>query len=135
MYATLIMIPKEQLQDKADRMNKYLQEKASDEPNDIIDRINNLSVLISQSGEYLAAANYYKDALISSEIMRVMKEGIIDKLSMTAINKLVNSLAKEESFLVNQLDRINSAGVHQLDGLRSVLSYRKIEFSALSYIK
>ena len=129
------MIPKEQLQSKADSMNAYLQEKASDEPNDIIDRINNLSILISQSGECLAAANYYKDTLIHSEIMKIMREGMVDRLSATALNKLVNALAKEESYLVNQFDRINSAAVHSLDGLRSVLSYRKAEFSTLSYAR
>lgn len=129
------MIPKEKLQPKADSMNFYLQEKSSDEPNDIIDRINNLSILISQSGECLAAANYYKDTLIHSEIMKIMREGMVDKLSATALNKLVNALAKEESFLVNQFDRINSAAVHQLDGLRSILSYRKTEFATLSYQK
>lgn len=129
------MIPKEQLQDKADRMNAYLQDKASDEPNDLIDRINNLSILISQSGEYLAAANYYKDTLINSEIMKIMREGMVDRLSATALNKLVNALAKEENYLCMQFDRINSAAVHQLDGLRSILSYRKTEFSTLSYGK
>ncbi len=129
------MIPKEQLQPKADAMNLYLQDKANDEPNDIIDRINNLSILISQSGEYLAAANYYKDTLIHSEIMKIMREGMVDRLSATALNKLVNALAKDESYLVNQFDRINSAAVHQLDGLRSILSYRKQEFSTLSYAR
>lgn len=116
-------------------MNAYLQEKANDEPNDIIERINNLSILISQSGEYLAAANYYKDTLIHSEIMKIMREGMVDRLSATALNKLVNALAKDESFLVNQFDRINSAGVHQMDALRSVLSYRKTEFSSLNYTR
>ena len=129
------MIPKIDLQNKADKMNQYLQDKPSDEPNDIIERINLLSVLISQSGECLAAANYYKDTLIHSEIMKIMREGMVDRLSATALNKLVNALAKDESFLVNQFDRINSAAVHQLDGLRSVLSYRKTEFSTLSYAR
>jgi len=129
------MILKDQLQPKADAMNAYLQEKANDEPHDIIERINNLSILISQSGEYLAAANYYKDTLIHSEIMKIMREGMVDRLSATALNKLVNALAKDESFLVNQFDRINSAGVHQMDALRSVLSYRKTEFSSLNYTR
>lgn len=129
------MIAKIDLQNKADRMNQYLQERSSDEPNDIIERINTLSVLISQSGECLAAANYYRDTLIHSELMKIVKDGVADKLSATALNKLVNSLAKEENYLVNQFDRINASGTHQLDALRSVLSYRKTEFSTLNYGK
>ena len=129
------MIAKEQLQPKADAMNGYLQEKSGDEPNEIIDRIQNLSILVSQSGEYLAAAKYYHDSLIHSELMKAIREGYNDKLTASALNKLVNALAKEESFLVNQFDRINSSATHQLDGLRSILSYRKTEFSSLNYTK
>lgn len=125
------MIPKEQLQPKADKMNAYLQEISNSEPNDIIDRIEKLSILMSQSGDYLAAAKYYRDALIHSEIMKIMREGMVDKLSATALNKLVNALAKEENFLVNQFDRINAAATHQIDGLRSILSYRKAEMQLM----
>ena len=129
------MIAKDQLQPKADAMNAYLQKPSGSDPNDLIDRIENLSIMISQSGEYLAAAKYYHDSLIHSELMKVVKDGYVDRLTATALNKLVNALAKEESYLVNQFDRINSSAVHQLDGLRSVLSYRKSEFSTLSYGK
>lgn len=129
------MLSKEELKTKAEKMNAYLQEKPGSEPNDIIDRIENLSVLISQSGEYLADAKYHHDTIIHSEIMASLKNGYMDKLSMSAINKFVNALAKEENYLVNVFDRINSAGVHQMDSLRSVLSYRKAEFSTLSYGK
>jgi hypothetical protein len=129
------MIAKELLQPKADAMNAYLQERSGNEPNDLIERLENLSVLVSQAGEYLAAAKYYHDVLIHSELMKCIKEGYMDKLTATALNKLVNALAKEESYLVNQFDRINSSAVHQIDGLRSILSYRKTEFSTLNYTK
>lgn len=129
------MIPRDKLQAKADSMTAYLNEKSGSEPNDIIERIELLSVLISQSGEYLAAAKYYQDALVHSEIMKTIKEGYSDKLTATALNKLINSLAKDENYLVNQFDRINSAAGKQLEGLRSILSYRKTEFSTLGFIK
>lgn len=129
------MLSKEELQIKAVKMNAYLQEKPGSEPNEIIDRIENLSVLISQAGEYLADSKYLQDSVIRSEIMDSLKSGFMDKLSMSAINKLVSALAKEENYLVNVFDRINSSGVHQMDSLRSVLSYRKAEFSTLSYGK
>lgn len=127
------MKAKEELLEKAKKMQAYLEQKAGSEPNDLIERIENLSVLISQSGDFLAEAKYMQDSLISSEIMKAIKEGYNEKLSATALNKLINSLAKEENYLVSLFDRINSAAVHQLDGLRSILSYRKTEFSTLSY--
>ena len=129
------MINKDELKEKADKMTTYLQIKAGSEPNDLIERIEMLSILISQSGECLAAAKYYQDMIISSSIMAVIKDGYSDKLGLSTMNKFVNSLAKEENFLATQFDRINSSAVHQLDGLRSILSYRKTEFSTLSYGK
>jgi hypothetical protein len=121
------------LTEKADAMNKYLQTQGKGEPEDIIERIELLSIMISQAGEYLAIAKHKQDSVVSSEIMKAVKEGYLDKLSATVMNKLVSALAKEENYLVNQFDRINSSGVHQLDALRSVLSYKKAEFSALNY--
>ena len=129
------MIPKENLQAKADSMSAYLQVKSGSEPNEIIERMENLSVMIIQAGDCLADAEYYRDSVISSETMKVIKEGYVDKVSMTVINNLIKALAKEENYLVKQFDRINSAAVHQLDGLRSILSYRKQEFATLSYGK
>ena len=129
------MIPKKDLQNRADRMNEYLQAKCGSEPDDILQRIEYLSVLISQSGECLAAAKYYHDVLVHSELMNIIRDRMADSLSATVLNKFVNALAKEESYLVKQFDRINSSAVHSLDGLRSILSYRKTEFSSLNYTK
>jgi hypothetical protein len=127
------MKTKEELLEKAKRMQAYLEEKPGTEPNEIIEKIENLSILISQSGDLLSQAKYIQDSVISSEIMNALKEGYQDKLTATGLNKLINSLAKEENYLVNLFDRINAAATHQLDGCRSILSYRKTEFSALNY--
>lgn len=128
-------LTKDQLKEKAEKMQKFLSEKPGNEPNEIIERIELLSVLISQSGEYLAATKFLQDQLIHSEIMKAITEGYNEKLSASALNKFINALAKEENFLVNSFDRINSAAVHQLGGCRTILSYRKTEFATLSYGK
>lgn len=127
------MLSKEELKTKAEKMNAFLQLEVGSEPNDIIDRIEKLSILLSQSGEYLAQAKYLQDTITSSEIMKIIKEGYVEKSSITTVNKLINSLAKEENFLVNSFDRINSAAGKQSMGLVTVLSYRKAEFSTLNY--
>ena len=121
----------QQLQDKATAMNKYLQEKCGSEPNDIIQRMEYLSIMISESGELLAKAKYNQDMTIHSETMKVIKEGFIDKMSITTINNLIKALAKDDNYLVNQFDRINSAAAKQLDSLRSILSYRKSEMTLI----
>lgn len=127
------MKTKDELLKKAQAMQGYLEERPKQEPNDVIKKIENLSILIAESGDCYSQAKYLQDSVISSEIMKALKEGYQDKLTATGLNKLINSLAKEENYLVNLFDRINAAATHQLDGCRSILSYRKAEFSTLSY--
>lgn len=120
---------REQLKEKIQKFNSFLQEKPGSEPNDIINRIELLLILISQSGECLAHAKYNVDTLVHSEIMKVLKEGYSEQLSPSVLNRFIQALAKDDTIIVNQLDRINAAATHQMDGLRSILSYRKSEMN------
>ena len=121
------MLTKEQLQDKADKMLAYLEKKAGSEPNDIIERLENLNVLLTQSGQCLADAKYHQDMIVNGAIMEAVQKAYEEKLSPSVINKFVTTAAKDFNYLVNLFDRINSSAVHQIDSLRSMLSYRKSE--------
>ncbi len=125
----------EELNSKAEKMQAFLQIKGGSEPNDIIDRIEKLNILMAESGELLSVAKYNQDQVISSEVMKVIKEGYSEKLSAMTLNKFITALAKEQNYLVNVFDRINASAVHQLDAARSVLSYKKTEFSTLNYTR
>jgi predicted metalloendopeptidase len=124
---------KEQLTEKAEKMQTFLEIEPSDDLNEMVERIHHLGILISQSGKMLADAKYYKDTLVNDAIMQALKQSYEERLSASTINKYVETAAKESSYLVNWIDRINSTATHQLDGIRSVLSYRKAEFSTLNY--
>ena len=120
---------KEELLLKADKFQKYLEEKTGSEPNDLITRAENLSILIAQSGQCLADAKYLQDTVINGAIMEAIQKFYSDKLSPSTVNKFVTTAAKEANYLVNWLDRINATATHQLEGIRSILSYRKAEMS------
>lgn len=119
----------DELKEKAKRMQEFLEKKSGPEPNDIIDRAENLMVLIAQSGQCLSDAKYLQDIAIGSAIQKSINLEFDKKLTPSTINKYVSAEAKEFNHLVNTFDRINSASTHQLDGLRSVLSYRKSEMN------
>jgi cell division septum initiation protein DivIVA len=121
----------EQLTDKAEKMQKFLNEQSNSEPNDIIERLEKLNILVSQSGKMLADAKYYKDTVVNGAIMQSLQQAYNEKLSTTTINKFVETAAKEQSYLVNWIDEINSAAGKQLDSLRSILSYRKEEMKII----
>ena len=119
----------EQLKETAERMQAYLEKKPGTEPNDLIERAENLNVLIAQSGSCLADAKYLQDIVVNGAIMEALQKAYEERLSPSTINKFVTTAAKDQNYLVNFFDRINSSAVHQLDSLRSILSYRKAEMT------
>lgn len=123
------MLTKEQLQDKAEKFQKFLETKPGSEPNDLIDRAENLAVLIAQSGQCLADAKYLQDTVINGAIMEALQKAYEERLSPSTINKWVITAAKEFNYLVNWLDRINATATHQLDAIRTLISYRKAEMT------
>jgi len=123
----------EQLEKKATDMSAFLEVEPSDEIEEMISRVHLLGILISQSGKLLADAKYHRDGEIETAIKYVLKDISDSRLSATAINKYIESKAKDKSYLVNILERINKTATHQLDGLRTIISYRKQEYSTLHY--
>lgn len=125
------MLSIEQLKDKAVSMQAFLEKPYKVEPEDLIERIGLLGILISQSGQCLADAKYFQDQCVNGVIMEAIQKAYEEKLSPSTINKFVTTAAKEFNYLVNTFDRINSSATHQLDGIRTVISYRKSEMASL----
>ena len=109
-------------------LQSYLEITTTSNPIEIQERLSELMVYLARSSELLAIARKElrkkKSAEIAKTIIAVAKE---TNLSSKVQNQLLESIAEEEAFLVDWLDRINSTIVHQIDGLRSLLSYAKEE--------
>jgi len=115
------------LLEEAEMIQSYLEtEYSSDNVSGIKERIRTLSAYLARSGNMLADAKLLYRRKVTSEIantiIAIAKENC---LSAKAQNALVDSIAANEAFLVDKLDRINSSCVHQIDALRSILSYEK----------
>jgi hypothetical protein len=119
----------DELKIKADKMQSFLEQKSSDQEEGLIDRLELLQVLLAQSGNYLAEAKYLLDLRKNDSITQSLKEALAGDWSTTIIHKKIDALCREENFLVNRFDRINSSAVHQIDALRSILSYRKAQMN------
>ena len=111
------------------RMQTFLEKKGGSEPNDLIQRAEDLIVLIAQSGSCLADAKFIQDTAIGQAIQKAINLGYTEKLTPSAVNQFVKAEAKEFNHLVNTFDRINATATHALDGVRSMLSYRKSEMN------
>lgn len=114
------------LKKEATEIQSYLELDCGTEPVDLVDKISMLSSYIARSGEMLATAKKIlrkrKSAEISKTILAIAKES---HLSATVQNALLDSICEEESFLVDWIERINRTATHQLDAVRSLLSYEK----------
>lgn len=112
--------------EEAQEMQTYMQDEVSDNPAEIVERLNRLNVYQARSGYLLAEAKKrYREKRateIANTIVNIAKENF---LSAKAQNALVDSIAQEEAFLVDWLDRLNATCKHQQDTLRSILSFEK----------
>lgn len=114
------------LREEAKAMQDYLEITCSNNPEEIITRMLKLQVYMSRSGQLLAQTKRMlrqkKSSEISNIILKIAKEQF---LSAKTQNALVDNIAEEENYMVDWLDRINRSATHQLDAMRSLLSYEK----------
>lgn len=114
------------MKEEAKKIQDYLDIMVSSDPAELVDRIATLMTYMSRSGQMLAQAKKAlrakKTAEISKTIMSIAKEQC---LSATVQNALLDSICEEEAYMVDWLDRINRTATHQIEGLRSLLSYEK----------
>ena len=114
------------LQEEAKQISDYLQITCQNNPQEIQQRISDTMVYVARTGEMLATAKQMlrrrKSEEIQNTIIAIARENC---LSAKVQNALLDSIAEEEAFLVDTLDRLNAAATHQLDALRTLLSYER----------
>ena len=114
------------LQEEAKQIRDYLQITCQNNPQEIQQRIADTMVYVARTGEMLATAKRMlrrrKSEEIQNTIIAIARENC---LSAKVQNALLDSIAEEEAFLVDTLDRLNAAATHQLDALRTLLSYER----------
>jgi hypothetical protein len=116
----------EGLNKEAADIQGYLEIASSNNPEEIQERIVTLMPFLARSGEMLAEAKRLlrrkKSTEISNTIIKIAKES---HLSASVQNALLESIAEDEHYLVDKLERLNRSCVHQIDALRSLLSYER----------
>lgn len=114
------------LQEEAQAISASLQTTLQGSPEEIQQRMADTMVHVARTGEMLAQAKRLlrrrKSEEIQNTILRIARENC---LSAKVQNALLDSIAEDEAFLVDTLDRLNAAATHQLDALRTLLSYER----------
>lgn len=114
------------LQEEAQQIQDYLDITCSENPEEVLERIRAIMPFISRTEFMLAEAKKAlrrkKASEISNTIINIAKEQC---LSAKVQNTLIDSIAEDEAYLVDWLDRLNAAATHQVDALRSILSFER----------
>lgn len=114
--------------EEAEKIQSFLEITPSDNPNEIIERGNDLIVYMARTGKMLADAKHHLVKARKNETIVVIDQFILDnKLSAKVQNSLIDGLCAKEQMLVDWLNRLNASCTHQLDWCRTVVSKNKEE--------
>lgn len=124
----LLITSKEQIFQELTDIDGFLGITMSENAEEAVQRGNDLAVYVARTGKLLADAKYWLNKAMNSETMQTLRDTAKEaKATATAVNALVNSLCKEERYLVDWCERCNRTATHQLSWCVTVISKAKAE--------
>lgn len=124
----LNITPIDQIADELDSIDAFLNITMSEQVEEAVQRGNDLAVYIARTGKLLADAKYHLNAKLRCEVMDALRETAGRSGSTSkATNAIIDSLCKEEQYLVDWCDRLNRTATHQLEWCRTLISKAKAE--------
>jgi len=119
----------EQLQTRYQNMTKFLEQPLNKEYDALITRMEHLGILLARAGEYMTEASYRIDEVVDIEF-KVNIE-LLDKYSASTFNMMIKAKAKDWNKMKLGFERCCSSAVHQIDAIRTILSFEKAKMSIL----
>ena len=112
-----------------EKMVNYLAQPMPKEIDLIIDRLDKLGILMTRAGQYLTDVSYKIDEVVDIECQTNIE--LLDKYSASTFNMMVKAKGKDWNRLKIGFDKCCSASVHQIDAIRSILSFEKAKMQIL----
>ena len=119
----------EQLQTRYENMTKFLEQPLNKEYDALITRMEHLGILLARAGEYMTEAAYRIDEVVDIEC-KVNIE-LLDKYSASTFNMMIKAKAKDWNKMKLGFERCCSASVHQIDAIRTILSFEKAKMNLI----
>lgn len=118
----LNITPIDKISNELAAIDSYLNITMSEEVQEAVLRGNDLAVYIARTGKLLADAKYHLNDTLRETASRA---GATSK----AVNAIIDSLCKDEQYLVDWCERLNRTATHQLEWCRTVISKAKAEMA------
>ncbi|MEG0647513.1 MAG: hypothetical protein RR471_10110 [Bacteroides sp.] len=107
----------------------------SEQAEEALQRGNDLAVYVARSGKLWADAKYWLNESMRSEVLDTLRNAAHDtKATAKAINSLIDSLCREQRYLVDWAERCNRTATHQLSWCVTVISKAKEEMKLGRYV-
>lgn len=100
-----------------------------DDPAAYVTRANELVSWMANTGKMLADARYHRDKAVKSSTMNLLKDGNLIKLPASTINELIKGENASLNYLCNWIEQLDKEVKHNLDLLRTLISYAKTELA------
>lgn len=124
----LNITPKDRILSELTDIDSFLNITMSENPEEALQRGNDLASHVARTGKLLADAKYHLNQARSSEVMETLRETAKNaKATAKAVNALVDSLCREEQYQVDWCERANRTATHQLSWCVTVISKAKEE--------
>ena len=112
-----------------EKMINYLSQPLPKEIDLMIDRLDKLGILMTRAGQYLTDVSYKIDEVVDIECQTNIE--LLDKYSASTFNMMVKAKGKDWNRLKIGFDKCCSASVHQIDAIRSILSFEKAKMQII----
>ncbi len=124
----LNITPKDRILSELTDIDGFLNITMSENPEEALQRGNDLAAYVARTGKLLADAKYYLNQAKNTEVMETLRETARNaKATAKAVNALVDSICREEQYLVDWCERSNRTATHQLSWCVTVISKAKEE--------
>ena len=94
---------------------------------------NMLAVYINRTGFMLSQAQKLLNVALQSEVVEIIKQMTSEKYSAKIQNALLDSVCKDERYLVDFIEQLNKTAKYQLDWSRTIISKIKEEMKYNSF--
>ncbi|WP_321331823.1 hypothetical protein [uncultured Bacteroides sp.] len=130
----MIITPKDKIEAELIEIDNFLNTAMSEDGTEAVQRGNELAIYIARSGKLVADAKYHLNEALKDEVFDILKETAKNaKATSKAVNAIIDSICKEERYLVDWSDRINRTATHQLSWCVTVVSKAKEEMRMAGY--
>lgn len=128
MFNSSYLTAPEKIEEELADMQQFLETPfASDNPAACMERIEKLVVIMSRSGKLKADSEHHYSSTYNSSVMKALEQMAKSQMGISTVNKYIESFCKDYKQLITWADRTNRASVHQIDSLRTLISYAKQE--------